>query len=183
MAKKMRILVPLNGTRESEATLPVAVRLAESYGGEIVLARLVQVIDAFGPYERKDIAHMVGEARAYLHDLASRWELPPERTQCLANYTDDTAEEIVHIAKATEASLIVMLGRVRKGLRGWLRGTTCDDVVRARVCPVLVVPAGGGDWYESLAALPPVEAIAKAPEHVDGRQRAEIPGPAEGRHR
>jgi nucleotide-binding universal stress UspA family protein len=173
MAKKMRVLVPLDGTRESEATLPVAVRLAESYGGEVVLARLIQVIDAFGPYERKDVVQLVEEARDYLHDLASRWELPPERTQCLANYTDNAGEEIVHMARTSGASLIVMIGHGRKGLWGWLRGSICDGVVRAKVCPVVVVPAEGGDWYEPLAALPPAKAVAKAPQKVDGRQDTE----------
>ena len=166
MSEKVRILAPVDGTPEGEAVVPVAMKLMELYGGELMLVRLVEAIDAFGPYERSDIVRMVEENRAYLHDLVQRWELPVEQTQCLVNHTDNTAKEIIHIANASEASVIVMVGHQRKGLLRWLRGSVCDDVVRARVCPVVVVPAGGGDWYKYLAEVVPTDAdaIAKTPE-------------------
>jgi len=168
MSEKVRILVPVDGTPESEAVLAVAAEFAERYGGELMLVRLVEAIDAFGPYERADIARMVDENRAYLHDLVQRWELPLDQTQCLVSHTDNTAKEIVHIAKTTGASMIVMVGHRRKGVWGWLRGSVSDDVARARVCPVVVVPAEGGDWYKSLAALPPLEAFVQEPKQASG---------------
>jgi nucleotide-binding universal stress UspA family protein len=166
MAEKVRILAPVDGTPEGEAVVPVAAKLMELYDGELMLVRLVEAIDAFGPYERSDIVRMVEENRAYLHDLVQRWELPVEQTQCLVNHTDNTAKEIIHIASSTEASVIVMVGHRRKGLLRWLRGSVCDEVVRARVCPVVVVPAEGGDWYKFLAEVVPTGAdeIAKTPE-------------------
>jgi len=162
MSEKVRILAPVDGTPEGEAVVPVAMKLMELYGGELMLVRLVEAIDAFGPYERADIVRMVEENRAYLHDLVQRWELPVEQTQCLVNHTDNTAKEIIHIANATEASVIVMVGHQRKGLLRWLRGSVCDAVVRARVCPVVVVPAGGGDWYKFLTEVAPADADAIA---------------------
>ena len=160
MSERVRILAPVDGTPEGEAVVAVAAKLMELYGGELLLVRLVEAIDAFGPYARSDIVRMVEENRAYLHDLIQRWELPVEQTQCLVNHTDNTAKEIIHIAITTEASVIVMLGHRRKGLLRWLRGSVCDDVVRARVCPVVVVPAGGGDWYKFLAEMAPADAEA-----------------------
>jgi nucleotide-binding universal stress UspA family protein len=157
MSEKVRILAPVDGTPEGEAVVPVAMKLMELYGGELVLVRLVEAIDAFGPYERSDIVRMVEENRAYLHDLVQRWELPAEQTQCLVNHTDNTAKEIIHIANSTEASVIVMIGHQRKGMLRWLRGSVCDAVVRARVCPVVVVPAGGGDWYKYIAEVAPLD--------------------------
>jgi nucleotide-binding universal stress UspA family protein len=128
----------------------------------LLLVRLVQVIDAFGPYQRHDIARMVEETRAYLHDLVFRWELPVEHTQCLVNHTDNAAKEIIHLAQAAEASLIIMVGHERKGFWKWLPGSSvCDDVVRSRVCPVIVVPAEGGDWYSLLAPFAPKDEITK----------------------
>ena len=162
MSEKVRILAPVDGTPESEAVVPVALKLMELYGGELMLVRLVEAIDAFGPYERADVVRMVEKNRAYLHDLVRRWELPVEQTQCLVNHTDNTAKEIIHIANATEASVIVMVSYRRKGPLGWLRGSVCDDVVRARVCPVVVVPAEGGGWYNSLAEAAPTDADAIA---------------------
>ncbi len=166
MSEKVRILAPVDGTPEGEAVVPVAMKLMELYGGELMLVRLVEAIDAFGPYERSDIVRMVEENRTYLHDLVQRWELPAEQTQCLVNHTDNAAKEIIHIAKASEASVIVMVGHRKKGLLRRLRGSVCDDVVRARVCPVVVVPAGGGDWYKFLAEVTPTDAdaIARTPE-------------------
>ncbi len=170
MSEKVRILAPVDGTPEGEAVVPVAAKLMELYDGELMLVRLVEAIDAFGPYERSDIVRMVEENRAYLHDLVQRWELPVEQTQCLVNHTDNTAKEIIHIASSIEASVIVMVGHQRKGMLRWLRGSVCDDVVRARVCPVVVVPAGGGDWFKFLAEVLPADAdaIARTPEQVKG---------------
>lgn len=153
--KTMRILVPVDGTRECEEAVPLAARMAESLGADIYLVRLVEVIDAFSPYRYEpDVVKIVGETREYLHDLVTRWELPVEKTQCLVQHTDNAAKELVAIAKAQEIDLIVMATHGKKGLRRLFQGSVSDEVIKTRACPVMVVPpaatVGARHWYERL---------------------------------
>ena len=157
--KKMRVMVPVDGAPECEEAVPMAARLAEGFGAELYLVRVVEAIDAFSPLRQEpEIATMVKETRAYLHDLAYRWELPTEQTQCLVTHTDNAAKELVELAKANEIDLLVMATHGRKGLRRWVQGNVTDKVIRAKVCPVITIPvtgaaeAGGrrARWYEAL---------------------------------
>jgi nucleotide-binding universal stress UspA family protein len=153
--KTMRILVPVDGTRECEEAVPLAARMAESFGADIYLVRLVEVIDAFSPYRYDpDVIKIVGETREYLHDLVTRWELPVEKTQCLVQHTDNAAKELVTIAKTKDVDLIVMATHGKKGLRRFFQGSVSDEVIKVRACPVMVVPpattVGARHWYERL---------------------------------
>jgi nucleotide-binding universal stress UspA family protein len=157
--KTMRIMVPVDGTPECEEAVPMAARLAEGLGADVYLVRAVEAIDAFSPLRHEpEIAAMVKETRAYLHDLAYRWELPTEQTQCLATHTDNAAKELIELGKANEIDLIVMATHGKKGFQRWVQGSVTDEVIRAKVCPVITVPAAGAPavggrharWYERL---------------------------------
>jgi nucleotide-binding universal stress UspA family protein len=153
--KTMRILVPVDGTKGCEEAVPVAARMAESFGADIYLVRLVELIDAFSPYRYDpDVIKIVGETREYLHDLVTRWELPVERTQCLVQHTDNAAKELVAIAKAKEIDLVVMATHGKKGLTRFFQGSVSDEVIKVKACPVMVVPpattVGALRWYERL---------------------------------
>jgi len=153
----MRIMVPVDGTPECEEAVPAAAKLAKGLGADIYLVRIVEAIDAFSPLRHEpEIAMMVKETTAYLHDLMHRWELPPERTRCLVNYADKVAKEIIELAKSKDIDLIVMTTHGRKGLQRLAQGSARDEVVRARACPVMVVPDPGAQeargrrarWYK-----------------------------------
>jgi nucleotide-binding universal stress UspA family protein len=157
--KTMRIMVPVDGALECEEAVPMAARLAEGFGADVYLVRVVEAIDAFSPLRHEpEIATMVKETRTYLHDLAYRWELPTEQTQCLVTHTDNAAKELIELAKANEIDLIVMATHGRKGLQRWAQGSVTDEVIRAKVCPVITIPAAGAPevggrrarWYEGL---------------------------------
>ncbi|OGO08593.1 MAG: hypothetical protein A2Y61_06595 [Chloroflexi bacterium RBG_13_60_13] len=156
----MRIMVPVDGTPECEEAVPVAARLAKSLGAEVHLVRIVEVIDAFSPLRHEpELATMVKETTAYLHDVAHRWELPPEQTKCLVNYGDKVANEITELVRSNDIDVIVMTTHGRKGLQRWAQGSVRDEVVRARACAVMVVPdpcaqeAHGrhAGWYKPLS--------------------------------
>jgi nucleotide-binding universal stress UspA family protein len=157
--KTMHIMVPVDGTPECEEAVPMAARLAEGLGADVYLVRVVETIDAFSPLRHEpEIATMVKEAREYLHDLAYRWELPAETTQCLVTHTDDHSRELIELAKGNGIGLIVMTTHGRKGFRRWAQGSGSDALIRAKVCPVIVIPAArpvetggqGAHWYERL---------------------------------
>jgi nucleotide-binding universal stress UspA family protein len=155
----MHIMVPVDGTPECEEAVPLAARLAEGFGADVYLVRVVEAIDAFSPLRPEpEIAEMVKHTRAYLHDLVYRWELPAEQTQCLVNHTDNVAKDLVELAKGHGIDLIVMATHGRKGLQRWAQGNVCDEIIRSKVCPVVVIPAAaveeaGGKrvrWYERI---------------------------------
>lgn len=157
--KTMRIMVPVDGTPECEQAVPLAARLAEGFGADVYLVRVVEAIDAFSPLRPEpEIAAMVKETRSYLHDLVYRWEMPAEQTQCLVNHTDNVAKDLIELAKGHEIDLVVMATHGRKGLARWAQGNVCDELIRSKVCPVVVIPAAaveeaGGRrirWYERI---------------------------------
>ncbi len=146
----MRVLITLDGTQECEVSLPFAGRLASQLGADIYLLR---VLDGFaattghvhhepeweggiGP----EVMDMMKKARGYLDDVVARYELPAGRTRCLVGRNEDPAQEIVGIAKNNRIDLIVMSPHCRSKLQRLTRGSFCDDVMRARACPVLCVP-------------------------------------------
>lgn len=141
----MRIMVPVDGTSESEEAIAVAARLAEDFSADVYLVRLVEVIDAFSPLRHEpDIATRVDETMAYLHDLARRENLP-EKTRCLVHQTDNVSKALIELAEARDIDLIVMTRHGRRGLQRWTQVSVWNRLVRAKVCPVLVVPSPSGE--------------------------------------
>jgi len=155
----MRIMVPIDGTPECEEAVPLAARMAEGFGADVYLVRVVEAIDAFSPLRAEpEIAAMVKDTRSYLHDLVYRWELPAEQTQCLVNHTDNVGKDLIELAKTHKIDLVVMATHGRKGISRWTQGNVCDEMIRSKVCPVVVIPAqaveevGGRRirWYERI---------------------------------
>jgi len=136
----MRIMVPVDGTPESEEAIPVAAKLAEIFGAEMCLARVVEVIDAFSPLRPEpDVAARLNETADYLRGLVERQSLP-EQTKCLVARDDNVAKALGRLAADEQINLIVMRRRTRRGLQRRTQGSVWNRLVRARVCSVLVVP-------------------------------------------
>lgn len=136
----MRIMVPVDGTPESEEAIPVAARLAEIFGADMCLARVVETIDAFSSLRPEpDVAARLSETADYLHGLVERQSLP-EQTKCLAVKGDNVAKVLGGLAASEGINLIVMTRRRRTGLQRRTQGSVWNRLVRAKVCSVLVVP-------------------------------------------
>ena len=139
----MRILVPVDGTPESEAAIPVAKRLAEALDAEICLLHVVEVLDAFSPLRfDPDILQMMENRAIYLGELMSPYELPANRTVCRVEHSDDAAKEIVAVAKKEGIDLIVMATRRKRWLQRMAQGSVYREVLGAEACPVLGIPPG-----------------------------------------
>jgi nucleotide-binding universal stress UspA family protein len=52
----------------------------------------------------------------------------------------DPASEIIDVARAIDAGVIVIPSRGKSGLRRWMIGSVAEKVVRQAPCPVLVLP-------------------------------------------
>jgi nucleotide-binding universal stress UspA family protein len=137
----MRILIPLEGTRESEKPIPLAQQLATAPDAEIYLLRVVELKGGFSPLRSApDIVGMIDDAERYLSDLTSRFKLPANHTRLPVRESDNAAKEIITTAGIEGIDLIMMASHCRSRLGQVTRGSVCSEVIRSRVCPVLCVP-------------------------------------------
>jgi nucleotide-binding universal stress UspA family protein len=154
-----RILVPTDFSTPSLAALTQAVRYTQAVGGELLLLHVVEgaplqwyAADGLpeAPSARLDpIAPLVfppTPQRRVARDLVAEaaWKLaallPPQPDRFRALVTvGRAAEEIVRVARAQGADLIIMGTHGRRGLRRWFRKSVTDQVRRQAPTAVLTV--------------------------------------------
>jgi|SRR5262245_23357868 len=155
-----RILVPTDFSAPSLAALPQAVHYTQAVDGELLLLHVVEGeplrwytadglpeppsarIDPTAPFllpprpQRRVARDLSAEAAWKLAAL-----LPPQPDRFRALVTvGRPAEEIVRVARAQDADLIIMGTHARRGLRRWLRRRVVDQV--RRQAPALVMTVG-----------------------------------------
>lgn len=149
-----KILVPLDGSKLAECTLPYAEELAMGCDTEEVI--LVSVTgrvqgyrltdDPSQPLGQRLIPEGIGkkgkQAQRYLDRIAKGLEKKgiKVRTEVLLG---NPAEEITIYAKHPGCDLIVMASHGRSGLSRWAHGSVADKVLRASCVPILMVRAPG----------------------------------------
>jgi universal stress protein A len=154
-----RILVPTNFSPHSLAALPQAVQYTQAVGGELLLLHVVEgaplrwyTVDGLPeplsarfdptaqlflpPRPQTRVARdLVAEAEWKLAAL-----LPPQPDRFRALVTvGRAAEEIVRVARAQGADLIIMGTHGRRGLRRWFRRRVTDQVRRQAPAAVMTV--------------------------------------------
>lgn len=137
----MKILIPVDGSEECEASIPVAQKLANAVDAHIYLLRVVEVRDAFSPVRfDPDTLRMMEDAAKYLSGLVSRFELPKGRTTYLVGRSDDAAKEIIGMVEREGIDLIIMASHCKGVLQQLTRGSVYYGVLTSKACPVLGVP-------------------------------------------
>jgi nucleotide-binding universal stress UspA family protein len=163
------LLVPLDGSRMAEASLPAAVYLARTLGAAVTL---FHVIERGAPQDIHGERHLTGpeEARAYLDEVASRAfpaDLSVER-HVHSSEVDDVARSIVEHVGELGPDLIVMCTHGRGGLRGWLFGRIAQQVVGLGATPVLLVPPEGAGESPAFSCSRMMVALDGNPDHEEG---------------
>ena len=142
-----RILVPLDGSRISEASLPAALALADKTGGEVHLLTVLEMPPIFD-FPEQDTPDRT-QAADYLERTARRVpDAVPVTTSVRAGRV---GEEIHAEESAWSADLIVMETHGRGGLSRLWMGSVADRVVRTGQRPVLLVRPQEGDPGEAAA--------------------------------
>ena len=159
------ILIPLDGSLRAEQALAPATRIAERFGSELLLLRVVlpeRVLPVMSqmvlsPNNEPVVSThpLLDEAEAYLAGLS----LPAGlrfRSQVLCGAPP---EMIISMAASGEADLIVMSTHGRAGLLRLLYGSVAEAVLRGATVPVLLVPSRGlarraGDSLNAVTATP-----------------------------
>jgi nucleotide-binding universal stress UspA family protein len=144
-----RILVTLDGSDLSERALQPAFELAEKFGAQVTLLRVIAV-DALvlattgtGPQylQLRDMREERerAESEAYLHAIQAHWRSTgvPVITRLAVGAPP---EMIVQAAEKCSAELIVMSTHGRSGLNRFLYGSVAEAVLRGTQIPLLLIP-------------------------------------------
>jgi nucleotide-binding universal stress UspA family protein len=158
-----RILVPLDGSPLAEQALPLAVRLAHTTGGSLLLVRSV---------DRSGRSGDGTAASQYLTGVSDRL-----RADGLAVETDtpsgDPVSAIAAAALERNADLVVMATHTRTEVARWLHGSVADALLRQGPAPVLIVRGGDGggtathDLGPQPAVVVPLDGSARAERALD----------------
>ncbi len=150
------LLVPLDGSRLAEATLPAAISLGERLRARVTL---LHVLERRAPTTIHGERHLAvaPEAEAYLNGVASRFADAgvPVDTHVHPNPEGDVGASIAAHAAELGADLIVLCTHGEGGMRGWLSGSLAQHVVR-RVNPPRRSPKPGARRSVSFAWSPPL---------------------------
>lgn len=142
-----RILVPLDGSALSERALPVATALAQTFGSEVILLRVLDIPVPTPPTSHPEVTiGWVREARDYAHREAERYldarqqEVFQRGIEVRALMRDRSpAQDILQIVVSEGIDLIVMSTHGQGGLACWTFGSVADKVARHCPCSVLLV--------------------------------------------
>lgn len=140
------LIIPLDGSRLSESALPTAVHLAQKLQATVTL---VHVIEKNAPVAIHGEPHLSKpeEAEHYLDDVERRFFPPGLRVDKHVHKTaiTDVAGSIAQHTRKFKSDLVVMCVHGRGGMRKLLFGSIAEQVVSAKVAPVLLIrPTEGG---------------------------------------
>jgi nucleotide-binding universal stress UspA family protein len=137
-----RILVPTDGSTESEAVFPALMPIVRAYAPEVALLHVIEDPEASfmppAPVAKACGALRASNVNAYLE---LREGMP--------------AEEILRAAREKKADLIAMSTHGRSGLVRLIAGSVAEEVLRGAEVPVLVTRPGTSvrDWKRIVVAL------------------------------
>lgn len=140
LVKHERILVPLDGSANSEQALVQSIHLAKSCGSKLYLLTVVYQNPEYFAWVPMVEEKQEEEAQKFL-DRAKE-EVEKEHIPCelLLRTGEQPYEFIVREAKAKKIDLIVMGSHGRTGLERMLLGSVTAKVIGHAPCAVLVIP-------------------------------------------
>jgi len=139
-----RILVPLDGSGESEAILTSAVELAESVGASLTFlhvnpTKLVVGARSYAVPVR-NLRQRHEAAEAYLNDVVERLGELAVPADVQVRDAPNPAVGILEAAAETDADVIALTGHGRTGMALAALGSVADKVLRSCGCRVLLAP-------------------------------------------
>jgi nucleotide-binding universal stress UspA family protein len=142
-----RILVPLDGSKESEVVIPRVEPLASQLKSEIVLLHVIAptyfVYSIPGeavqmPFSPDDMDRFSSKALEYLQSVVAALERKGITARAEVAI-GSAADEIISMADEIDADAVAMSTHGRSGISRWAFGSTADKVLHAGNTPVLLV--------------------------------------------
>lgn len=166
----MKILVPLDGSPDSELAVPCAIALARRLQGTIVFLRSSKLLREKGlRSEDRRLVHQAVEA--YLGEQAAKAE--GLETEIRVDESGHAADAILEASE--EADLVVLAHYGSEGVRQKLFGSVTDKVVRHTHCPVLVVHSQGNPGAPQRVVVP-LDTSPLAEKALETAQKLLAPG-------
>jgi nucleotide-binding universal stress UspA family protein len=140
------VLVCLDGSKLSEAILPLAAELAKQFGSKVVLLNVIVMPTVFAdlgktelePTQSTQFSEQEKEANYYLESIARTLRDKELDVECVT--VEGTIEEsIITYARAYGISLIALATHGRSGLSKLILGSTTEFVLRESGIPVLAI--------------------------------------------
>jgi nucleotide-binding universal stress UspA family protein len=144
------ILVPLDGSAESNVALPLARAMAQPTGGAIWLVRVVPVSPLPDGHTR---THEAALSIQRVADELSRGglEVHPVTRE------GDAGQEILHLSTEAAADVIVMRTHGRAGLERAVFGSVAEQILQNTTVPLAVLRPGGRRVSHIQKLLVPVD--------------------------
>lgn len=143
-----RILVPLDGSNRAEQALPIAARLAHTFGGSIVLLRVVTAPADFAHFSWESPEEMqqaleaeIARSAHYLTTIAASKELAGIRVTTEVP-PGDPAMTMLPIIRADNIDFVVMCSHGHASDTRWHVGSVAQKVARHSSAPVLILREG-----------------------------------------
>ncbi len=142
------ILIPLDGSRLAEETIPLAARLATLCGARITLLRVVIPRLVVGQpsyvlqFDVQLLEEYQREAARYLESVAARLRETVPNVDAVVLLADNPPRAILDWATEQGTDLIAMSTHGRSGFRRFMLGSVADKIVRGAHVPVLLSRPG-----------------------------------------
>ncbi len=146
-----RALVPLDGSKESEAVIPYIEELASMLGAEVTLLQVLAVVyhvyisgdaPAQVPYTEEEMKPLKASAESYLEKVGSGLRGKGVTTKCQVR-VGAAGHEIIKLADEIGADIVAMSTHGRSGVGRLVFGSVAEKVVRTGNTPVLLVRTPG----------------------------------------
>jgi nucleotide-binding universal stress UspA family protein len=133
-----RILLAVDGSPKSEKTILIALDMAERYGSAVTIVHIRE----HERYEGSDVD--LGPpipAEELVNDVLTRFRDKgiEAHGEIRRVSSGDTPEQIVKVAAAVEAELIILGSRGMSEWKSLMLGGVANKVVQHAMCPVLLV--------------------------------------------
>jgi nucleotide-binding universal stress UspA family protein len=142
------ILLPLDGSRLAEESIPYAESLTRQYNADLVLGWVIQ-LRTTAASEFDPLPHGIAtlfdttidreRAQTYLNAIKERLAGRGLRVSLRIAEGYSIADTIVAMSKEIKADLIVKTTYARLGLSRWLHGNVAAEVLQRAPCPLFLV--------------------------------------------
>lgn len=141
-----KILLLLDGSPHAEAMIEPSVQLAQTFGGELTMVRVVERLapiwlpmPGVAPVPESDaMPHRQLEATRYLHEVANRLRVRGLPVTTAVEVAPDPVSGITEFAERERMDVIALATHGHGGPVRFLLGSVADKLVRSATMPLLV---------------------------------------------
>jgi nucleotide-binding universal stress UspA family protein len=137
-AQPRQVLIATDGSESADEAVSAGAELAQALGARAVLVYVRPSVGSLGtPYYQEKLTEQMEHARAALERARSLLGDVEADEEILEG---DAAEQIVELARARDAAMIVVGSRGHGAVAGALLGSVSSAVIHRSERPVLIVP-------------------------------------------